>query len=295
MEFKAWIVIGMIGRVLFPVDFSNVCDYALKNCMPKFFSTGVAEELILLHVIDVHSAEEFGGIEKLEERAKERLREMEEYLKGKGVKVSDTVVRIGTPAIEIAKAAEEMADLIFMPSKGENVLRDVLIGNTASNVARASKKPVLLVRYEWDKARRVVKGLWDAERVFERPVIALDFSECSGVIVETVKSLIGDRVKRATLVHVIDYGKPEEIDLITENALKELKGYADGLGFECDLEIGVGEASSSIINEAVVKGATIIVVGKRGRSVIKDLIMGSTADGIMRRSILPVLLVPCKR
>ena len=43
----------MIKKVLFPVDFSSVSEYAFGNCIPKFFSVGVASELILFHALDV--------------------------------------------------------------------------------------------------------------------------------------------------------------------------------------------------------------------------------------------------
>ncbi len=83
-------------------------------------------------------------------------------------------------------------------------------------------------------------------------------------------------------MHVIDYGKPEDIKLITEDALRMLKEYAGRFKFECDIEIGTGIASNAIMNESIIKGSTVIVIGKKGRSVIKDLLLGSTADGIMR-------------
>lgn len=81
-------------------------------------------------------------------------------------------------------------------------------------------------------------------------------------------------------MHVIDYGKPEDIKLITEDVLRMLEEYAGRFKFECDIEIGTGIASNAIMNESMIKGSTVI--GKKGRSVIKDLLLGSTADGIMR-------------
>ncbi len=283
----------MIRRVLFPVDFSVVSEYAFSNCIPRFFSTGVAEEIILIHVVDASAWSEV--LEKLQMSAKEKLEKVAEDFKSMGINVAKTIVRIGTPAIEISKVAEEEdVDLIYMPSKGEHILRDMFIGHTASNVARAATRPVLLVKYEWDKARHTVRCIWDARRVFDNPLIALDFSPCSDSIVETVKNLFEDYVKKATLMHVIDYGKPDKTKELSEYALKKLEEYAKKFKFESELEVGVGVASNAILNEAVIKGSTVIVVGKRGRSVLKDLLLGSTADGVIRKSMLPVLLVPCK-
>ncbi len=286
----------MISKVLFPVDFSLVSEYAFSNCIPRFFSTGVAEELILIHVLDIHfTGEHFLDIDKMQMNAKEKLEKVAKDFRDMGINVAKTIVRTGNPAMEIAKVAEEEdVDLIYMPSKGEHILRDMILGHTASNVARVATKPVLLVKYEWDKARHTVKCIWDARRVFDKPLIALDFSACSESIVETVNDLFGDYVKEATLFHVIDYGKPEETKKLSDEALKKLEEYAKRFGFECSLEVGAGVASNLIIEEAIIRGSTVIVVGKRGRSVIKDLLLGSTADGVIRKSMLPVLLVPCK-
>ena len=283
----------MISKVLFPVDFSLVSEYAFSNCIPRFFSTGVAEELVLIHVIDASAWSEV--LEKLQMSAKEKLDKFADDLRSIGINVSKTIVRLGTPALEIAKVAEEEdVDLIFVPSKGEHILRDMFLGSTASNIARASTKPVLLVKYEWDKARHTVRCIWDARRVFDKPIIALDFSPCSDNIVETVKAIFEDYVKEGVLYHVIDYGKPDKTKELSEYALKKLEEYAKKFKFQSEIEVGVGVASNAILNEAVIKSATVVVVGKRGRSVLKDLLLGSTADGVIRKSMLPVLLVPCK-
>ncbi len=287
----------MIRRVLFPVDFSMVSEYAFSNCIPRFFSTGVAEELILIHVAEVHhpGSTAYVDLDKIQMDVKKRLEKVANDFRDMGINVIKTIVRLGTPAIEIAKVAEEEdVDLIFMPSKGEHILRNMLIGTTASNVARVATKPVLLVKYEWDKARHMVKCIWDARRVFDKPLIALDFSPCSDNIVKTVKSLFEDHVRRATLVHVVDYGKPDETKENMKKALEELEKIAKEFKFECDVEVDAGIASNAIINEAIIKGSTVIVVGKRGRSVVKDLLLGSTADSVIRKSMLPVLLVPCR-
>ena len=65
--------------------------------------------------------------------------------------------------------------------RGEHILRDVFVGT-----------------YEWDKARHSVRCIWDVRRVFDNPLIALDFLPCSDSIVEAVNKLFGDYAKRVT-------------------------------------------------------------------------------------------------
>ena len=282
----------MIKRLLFPVDFSMVSEHAMGDCIPKFFSTGVAEELVLIHVIDTTALPDI--MDEYRKDVKEKLENVAKEFREMGINVIDSVVRIGTPSIEIARVADEKnVDIIYMPSKGENLLRYMVIGTTASNVARVARKPVLLVKYEWDKAKRSVKCFWDARRVFERPLIALGLGTCSGHIVDTVKALFENYVKKATLFHVVDYGKHSEIEKNVEKAMEQLKCYSNHFNFECDVEVVAGIASDEIIQEAVVRGSTLIVIGKKSRSRIKELLMGSTAESVVRNSVLPILLVPC--
>ena len=82
--------------------------------------------------------------------------------------------------------------------RGEHILRDVFVRTAAANVARVATRPVLLVKYEWDKARHSVRCIWDVRRVFDNPLIALDFLPCSDSIVEAVNKLFGDYAKRVT-------------------------------------------------------------------------------------------------
>lgn len=285
----------MIGKVLFPVDFSLVSEYAFGNCIPRFFSTGAANELILAHVVDdgLIIDETLEVIEKVVKESKEKLEKIAKELKEIGINTK-TMVRIGTPALEIAKIAEdEDVDIIFLPSKGENVLREMLIGTTASDIARAAKKPVLLVKYEWDRGRKSIKCFWDARRVFEKPLIALDFSSCTDKVIEAVKKF-EDMVKEGILFHVVDYGKVEETEENVNKAINELEKYEKLFKFPVEKEVHSGIAPREILNTAPVKRATLIVVGKKGKSKLKELLLGSTADTVARNSILPVLIVPCE-
>jgi len=282
----------VIRRLLFPVDFSMVSEHAMGNCIPKFFSTGVAEELVLIHVVDTTALPDI--MDEYRREVKEKLENVASEFKDMGINVIDTVVRIGTPSLEIARVADEKnVDLIYMPSKGENLLRHAIIGTTASNVARVARKPVLFVKYEWDKAKRSVKCFWDARRVFDRPLIALGLGTCSGHIIDTVKSLFEDYVREATLFHVVDYGKHDELENNVKKATEQLECYSKQLKFVCDVEVVAGIASDEIIQESVVRGSTLIVLGKKSRSRIKELLMGSTAESVVRNSVLPVMLVPC--
>ncbi|WP_202318577.1 universal stress protein [Archaeoglobus neptunius] len=283
----------MIKKVLFPVDFSVVSEYAFGNCIPRFFSTGVAHELILFHSLDVglQTPEELKVAETLVEKYQKKLDQISSEFEEIGIKTR-AIVRMGTPALEIARLAEEEnVDLIYMPMKGENIFREMLIGSTAANVARAAKKPVLLVRYEWDRGKKAVKCYWDARRVFDRPLISVDFSPCSDRIMQST-DLFKELVKEAILLHVVDYGSAKDIEENIKKATENMKKYAERLDFPSQIVVHSGVASKEILMTAPAMGSTLIVIGKRGRSILQ-ILMGSTAEIVIRNSVLPVLIVPC--
>ena len=280
----------MFERVLYPTDFSEVSLHALRECIPKLAKLGI-KELYLLNVIDITMAE-FEAFE-LEDIYREKLeklaRETEEKCGGTKVKAD---VRIGIPSIEIAEAAEEVgAELIVIPSMGENIWRRMFVGSTASNLARASKKPVLLLKYTQKDGKFEFSG--DCERMFERPLVALDFSRCSVKLIQTVRKF-RELVKGGILLHSVDYGGVDELEHNMAVAKKNLEKSAKGLGEGFEIEVMVGTASQAIIGTAIAKNSTLIVLGKKGRSFIKDLLLGSTAERVIRDSKLPVLLVPCE-
>jgi len=277
----------MFERILYPTDFSDVSLHALNHCIPQLFDLGV-KELYLLHVIDITVAE-FEAFE-LEEVYKKRLEEIADGLRKRGLNVR-TSVRIGVPSLEIAEASEEAkVDLIVTPSVGENVWRQMFMGSTASNLARATKKPVLLLKYiKRDDSYELAVECRD---IFKRPLVAIDFSRCSLKIVQTVRKF-EEHIEKGILLHSVDYGKIEELEHNIEIAKKNLEKTSKGIRASFEWEVMVGTASQAIIGTALAKDSTLIVIGKKGRGILKDLLLGSTAERVIRDSKLPVLLVPC--
>lgn len=291
----------MFERILCPTDFSEVSMHALNHCIPELAKLG-AKDVILVHVVDI-IPEDILTIDTLEKNAREKLEKIKSGLKEKGIDLR-YMVDIGSPSGKIAaeaicpsfeiveRAYCEMVDLVVLPTKGKNVFREKLIGSTARNVARRCKIPVLLLRYDWDKKAGKPRSVIDFSNIFEKPLIALDFSACSNPITNTVKKF-ADKVKEGTLMHVVDYGSGKDVEENMNKAQSELDKYERTFSFPVKKEVDSGEASEKIMDAAIDAGASLVVVGKRGRGMVKEILMGSAANAIMRRSEMPVLLVPC--
>jgi len=285
----------MFRKILFPTDFSEISLCVLENCVPML----KAKEVIVVHVIEY--VEDPDILESLQMKAKEKMDKAVESLKEKGLDVRGfvTIGGIATaisrearcPSIEILDRAYcEMVDAIVMPSKGRHARRVTTIGSTALNVVRRSRVPVMVVRCDYVDDKPTVSN---CEDVFKRPLVALDFSPCSDVLISTLRDFEGE-METCTLLHVIDYGDVEELEENIAKAKRALDIYAEKFGFELEKLIETGDPSKVIISKALEKESTLIVLGKVGRSLLRELLLGSVTTSVVKESNIPTLVVPCR-
>ena len=126
-------------KVLFPTDFSEPSLRAFEKIKEL---KGVTREIVLANIIDEGVGDK--EISSLKEESSKKLEEMKQELVNLGFEVNARV-RVGVPSEEIFNIAEDdEVTLIAIASRGEGVIKDLLLGSTAYNVARLSRWPVLL-------------------------------------------------------------------------------------------------------------------------------------------------------
>jgi nucleotide-binding universal stress UspA family protein len=104
----------------------------------------------VLHVADGWAARHY---DELNLRESEEIREDRAYLAGlcadlqaRGLEV-DALLRMGDPAKEICRAAEELnVDLVAMATHGHRGVSDMIHGQTVDHVRHKLRMPVLLLR-----------------------------------------------------------------------------------------------------------------------------------------------------
>ena len=80
-----------------------------------------------------------------------------------------------------------------------------------------------------------------------------------------------------------------------EAAIKELKLVQDKFpNIPIEIYVEVGNAKDVIIEKAKKEKVDYIVVGTHGRTGFSHVVMGSTAEYIVRHSTMPVMVVPMK-
>ena len=84
----------------------------------------------------------------------------------------------------------------------------------------------------------------------------------------------------------------DELKRRTQAELARFVEEAIGPRQRCAYDIVAGDPASEIIEAIGRLGADLIVMGTQGNSGPKRLFFGSTADGVLRRSTVPVLVIP---
>ncbi|MBF8436292.1 universal stress protein [Halanaerobiaceae bacterium Z-7014] len=276
-------------KVVLATDHSEAAK-KLINCLDELKILGI-EEVILTYVLDVQPSKIL-NFDKIIESNEKRLHLAKEQIEDKGFNVK-IKIPVGSPAVEIDRVADdESADLILIASHGKGFIKKVFLGSTTYNLIRQSKKSILIEKYEIvDDEARVA-----CARKFNRILIPVDFSDDSMSVINLVKEL-KEKAEEIILLNVIESSRFfDSLKEARENAEKKLNEIAGELK-ESDItekvtiKIEEGAASENIINIAESEDVGLIIMAKRGRGNIKELILGSTSDRVAKESPSPVLLV----
>jgi nucleotide-binding universal stress UspA family protein len=74
--------------------------------------------------------------------------------------------------------------------------------------------------------------------------------------------------------------------------LQELDRQVETAGLKSTALLVQGYPAEKILQEAARLGADLIVVGSHGRGALRQLLVGSVTDGVLRGAKCPVLVVP---
>jgi len=131
---------GLFFNVLCPVDFSQPSQKTLEYAQ----SLGFIRHMTLLHVMNEEIPE--ADRSRREEECRQQLAVIVSGLAARGIRAT-AVIRRGSPAAEIAKAAEELdVSLIMIARLGQSdYIRNVPIGRVASGVAARAERPLFIV------------------------------------------------------------------------------------------------------------------------------------------------------
>jgi nucleotide-binding universal stress UspA family protein len=106
------------------------------------------EKITLLHVQDKSriSPHLESRIEEFNRLDDARLKGMKDLLEREGKTEVSTVVKYGSPSLEILRLVEDMdIKLVVMGSQGRGYVKEFFLGSVSQNIARLSPSSVLLI------------------------------------------------------------------------------------------------------------------------------------------------------
>ena len=244
-----------------------------------------------IHLVTVVPSNVHSGMPGIdfEKRRRRVLRGYRSTIESAGFDVEMHVVR-GTPHRRINGIADAVgADLVLVGSRGKSPLENRVIGSTARNLSRTTVVPLLVDRIE--------RGVEDPDTVrrhlFKRTLYATDFSQNAEWAFEAFEYL-QHATAEVTLVHV---ESPKD-DIGIDDPAAELERLADELaafGLETRTEVRQGDPADEILAAEAEHDPSTILLGSRGRSRLRRLLLGSVSEDVVVRSENNVYLVPPPR
>lgn len=307
----------MYQRMLVLLDGSELAEVVFTYA--KELAARLDLDVILLHVyspalrefVPMHQAYIKRAAGTIKRQAKEVREKLGIQPEGKPIKVRGEL-GMGYPADEILRYAEENAvDLILMASHGRSGIKRWVMGSVADKVLRASKVPVWLVRAGIEE--ETPYDQWPSKTI----IVPLDGSELAESVLTLVEALTQQwrgEPMNVTLLRVCEppvtpsYYSPElsgvplnwgefmeqetaRCKQTSREYLAEIARRLTDKGISVRSEVLVGKAADEIVGFANKNPFSIIIMATQGRSGLKRLVYGSTAETVLLGVTCPILLV----
>ena len=274
------------GAILVPIDYSEQSIIALEQAvsLSKVFNSEI-------HILNVVSEEFslsklFDDSDKLafEKRAEAKIKEfVAEKSKVYGVDLKPIQVH-GKIYEQIVNTADIInAQFIVMGTAGSSSLKKKFIGSNALRVVRESHKPVITIKGKHHRkgCQNIVLPLDLTKETKEKVAKAIEFAKRFGSIIRVVSVLLTNDefiVNRLT------------------RQLDQVKKYIMEQGVDFTAEIvrdtkGGHSLADSIIDYATKTKGDLIMVMTQQEQEFTDYFIGSSAQGIINSSDVPVLSI----
>jgi nucleotide-binding universal stress UspA family protein len=142
-------------------------------------------------------------------------------------------------------------------------------------------------------------------------VVGTDFSVCAARALSFAVSLASSQGAKVHVVHVLvepvqafdvagalpylDVSTQKDWETATQKRLAAAVASAEKRGVDASSEFLWGRPSDAIIDSAKRAKASLVVLGTHGRNAFEKLLIGSTAERVVRLCPVPVLTVREKR
>ena len=301
-----------IHSVLVPVDFSPPSREAIELSLPlaKLFGA----EFHLVHVVPpdelLSSTAALPLIMSQIQIGRGIRKRLKDAAKQYSVELRPTNIHAlrGHPFEEVCRLARDInTDLIITSTRGNTGLKRLRLGSTAERIVRYSPCPVLVIRGGDRKQAAGTNGKLKRQVTFKKILVPIDFSSCSLKGLDYAKALAKQFDASLVLLYSLHlqyyvssdeyarYDMPLLMQQTEKAACKEMRDLmrkTDWEGIKVKQSLQIGHPGDQVCARAKDYGADLIVTSTHGTTGLKHILLGSTAEFIVRHAPCPVLVVP---
>lgn len=196
-------------------------------------------------------------------------------------------------AAVVERADEWQAELIVVGSHGYTGVDHALLGSVAERIVRYASCPVLVARPARRGVVLVATDLSDpALPALEAGVREARARECSLVVLHALDTQVSASAAAGALLGAIPAGLPEgALEARRQGARQLIETALERLGARGEVHVADGDPVSALKDLAEELPAALLVVGTRGRTGLKRVLLGSVAEKLIETAPCSVLAV----
>ena len=234
----------------------------------------------------------------IKQNIKPVLDEGEKNLRDMGIKIKiEKMILDGDPAQEIVRIADEgNFTTIIMSRRGLSDVMGILLGSITNKVVHSAKRQTVYI-----VGHRILE---DKKYPISKILIPVDGSSYSmkgveyvAALVHEIKSCI-DKIILLRVINLAFYEKSLFDGINPEKDAKKILEEAKRTFIRTDIpkiiiktKVRIGDPSEEIIQEAEEGDYNLIVMGRKGRTAIKDFVSGGVSSTVLQRCKNPTVAI----
>lgn len=294
----------MFKKILVPLDGSKTAEAVIPFAREVAARSG-AELLFVTAVQQVGVWDAAVGLQVLKresEIAAEYLATVEKDESGEGRKVATQVLEGDAAEALLAAADDAGADLIAISTHGRSGISRWLFGSVATRILEHASVPLLVLRPKEGEDRGAPGP------VVKKILVPLDGSEVAMRVLPVVEEFAKTMGASLVLYHsvaplsaypgfesagAVALGEAiEEMQRQAREILARAAAEVKSRGVEATTVVSLGTAVDGVLSAADELDVDLIAIATHGRSGLGRAVLGSVADGVIRRSAdVPCLVV----
>jgi len=299
----------MFKSILVPLDGSKLAEAAFPPA--SSLARTLKAPVTLLHIIEKDAPKEVHSDHHLTQ-SDEAIAYLKKIAADSTAKDVIFETHVHTAEVQnvaasiIQHASEEFSpDLIVMCSHGSGGFRDILFGNIAQQVISGGKTPLLLLQPKSAdnqpfSIQRILVPLDNKSIHDESLQYALELAKAYQAelylltVIPTFGTLTG---KEAAVSSMLPVTAVAFLEIEEETAKEHLQTHLNEFlrdGYNINAEIGRGDPADVIVSTANRIGADLIMLGTHRKSGMNAFWARSVAPNVVKKTRLPLLLIPLK-